>query len=162
MRNITAVVILIFLAVLSGCEKKIPAIGSTAPDFVLKDLNGKPVSLSDYRGKVVVLEFWATWCPPCSSAVPDLIDLYVKYKNRGGVLLAVSVDEDVFALKSFVKAYGIIYPVLFDDKNIDDMYGIHNIPTTLIIDREGRLVKKHLGYTPHMYEILSEDIEALL
>jgi len=162
MKKTLAVIVLVFFVLLSGCEKKVPRVNSPAPDFILKDIEGKSVRLSDYRGKVVVLEFWATWCPPCKLAIPEFNSLYEKYIGREFEVLAVSIDEDSSGLRSFAKEYGISYPVLADNKNVAELYGITNIPTTIIINKEGIISNKHLGYVPGMAELLSEDIEALL
>jgi peroxiredoxin len=154
--------IIIFFAALSGCEKAPRPPEGTAPEFVLKDTGGKSVRLSDYRGKVVLLEFWATWCPPCKLAIPDLNELHERYKGKDFALLSISVDDSLDTLKPFVEEYGIKFPVLVNDAEVERLYGIINIPATLIIDKEGNIAGKHLGYVPGTKEMLTKEIEELL
>jgi len=112
-----------------------------APDWQLPGLDGKTVKLSDFKGKVVVLNFWATWCPPCRKEIPDLIALHKKHGNDL-VVVGVSLDENgPAAVKSFVAKNGINYPVVMGDQRTASAYGgITAIPTTFVIDREGRIV----------------------
>lgn len=135
-----------------------------APDFTLSDVSGKKVTLSEFRGKVVLLEFWATWCPPCKDAVPEINKIYEKYKNKGVQVLAISVDQggDVaLKLNSFVKEHQVNYPVLIDDKKVNVSYGVTNVPVAFIIDKEGKVAKKHVGFMEELSEKISQDIEAL-
>lgn len=155
--------ILICLAALAGCEKATPPPPEgAAPDFALKDIDGNKVRLSDYKGKVVLLEFWATWCPPCKLAIPDLNDLHEKYTGEDFALLSISVDDSLDTLKSFVEEYEVKFPVLVNDEHVERLYGVINIPATFIIDREGKIESKHLGYVPGTAEMLSKEIEELL
>lgn len=141
------------------------AYGDKAPDFTLSDISGGQVSLSSLRGKVVMLEFWATWCPPCKEAVPELKAIHERYKERGFVLLGVSVDKGAdskTAVSAYVKSHSITYPVLFDDNNTNGTYSVTSIPTSFIIDKAGRIVNKRLGFIPGSTDNLSKEIEALL
>jgi thiol-disulfide isomerase/thioredoxin len=151
------------LGLLFGCTEKADQVDSTvAPGFTLQDLNGKSVSLSDYRGKVVVLEFWATWCPPCRAAIPGLETLYTKYKNQGLVILAVSMDNsaDWDFVKSFVKDYRMTYPVLKGTDAVASQYRVRAIPLLLVLDKKGNIVKQHVGF---VYEdALEKDVKELL
>ncbi|MCL4377365.1 MAG: TlpA family protein disulfide reductase [Actinobacteria bacterium] len=117
-----------------------------AEDFTLLDLNNNKISLSDFRGKVVVLNFWATWCPPCIAETPDLVELSNAYKDKGVQFLGIS-DDDVSALKKFVKDYGIEYSILLDGSvdRIMPKWGISAIPTTFILDADGEIVFKNVG-----------------
>lgn len=136
-----------------------------APDFTLTDLRGTKVTLSELRGKVVLVEFWATWCPPCKDAVPEMNKVYEKYKDKNVQVLAISVDQggDVASkLNSFVKEHRVDYPVLIDDKKVNVSYGVGNIPVAFIIDKEGKVAKKHIGFMDELSEKVSKDIEALL
>ncbi len=112
-----------------------------APDWQLEGLDGKTVQLSDFKGKVVVLNFWATWCPPCRKEIPDLIALQTKYANDL-VVVGISLDENgLSAVKSFVARTGINYPVVMGDQGTASAYGgITAIPTTFVIDRAGKIV----------------------
>lgn len=119
----------------------------SAPNWHLQNLEGKPVKLSDFRGKVVLLNFWATWCPPCREEIPDLISLQKQYGPRGLVVVGVAMDEGGAAVvQPFVKKMGINYPVVAGDQKTADAYGgIEGIPTTFVIDRSGKVVAGHEG-----------------
>jgi len=116
-----------------------PAIGSPAPDFRLMDLHGKPVSLSDYQGKVVLLNFWATWCGPCRTEMPAMEALYRSMQPKGLEILAVSVDQQGTAVtRPFQEAMGLSFPILHDeDYQIGLTYGARTLPMTFAIDRRG-------------------------
>ncbi len=120
-----------------------------APAFTLQDVNGKKISLSDYKGKVVIVDFWATWCPPCRRSIPDLIDLQKKYKNKIAVI-GISVDMDTRSdVAPFVKKNKINYKVLYATPEVVQAYGnIDAIPTSFIIDQHGNIVTQHVGLTP--------------
>ncbi len=124
--------------------------GSKAPDFTLSSVSGKDVSLSDFKGKVVIVDFWATWCPPCRKGIPDLIELQNEYKDKVAVI-GISLDREntKAGVPSFVDRMGINYPVVyFNDKVIIDFGGVNAIPTTFIIDQNGNIVKKMVGLYP--------------
>jgi peroxiredoxin len=120
-----------------------------APAWTLKDLNGKTVQLSDFKGKVVILDFWATWCPPCREEIPGFIDLQKKYHGRGLTVVGVSLDQGgPGVVSSFVKSQGINYPIVMGDDSVAQQYGdIQAIPTTFVIDPSGNIVAKHEGAT---------------
>jgi peroxiredoxin len=118
-----------------------------APPWKLMDVNGNPVTLAQFKGKVVVLDFWATWCPPCRTEIPGYVALQKKYGADGLVVVGVSVDTDgVGPVKKFIKDIGINYIVVMADDSIQDAYGpIQGYPTTFIIDRDGKIRNKKLG-----------------
>jgi cytochrome c biogenesis protein CcmG/thiol:disulfide interchange protein DsbE len=118
-----------------------------APDFTLKDASGKPVSLSDYRGQVVLLDFWATWCEPCAMEIPWFMDLQRKEKDHGLVVLGVSMDDDGWdAVKPFVAKMGMNYRIVMGNDRTAQLYGgIDALPTTFLIDRKGRIAAVHVG-----------------
>ena len=117
-----------------------------APDFVLASTNGSKIKLTDYKGKVVILDFWATWCPPCRKGIPDLIELQKNYKNDL-VIIGISVDTDTRNdVIPFMKQYGINYHIVYADNDVVQNYGsIQAIPTSFIIDKEGNIVTSFVG-----------------
>jgi cytochrome c biogenesis protein CcmG, thiol:disulfide interchange protein DsbE len=119
--------------------------GKSAEDIPL-EINGKAEKLSDFRGKVVVLNFWATWCPPCVEETPALIELNKRISNRNGVVLGVSVDEDPAAYDKFIQDHGINFPTSRDaSKKYAQDYGTVMYPETYIIDRHGKIARKVIG-----------------
>lgn len=145
---------------LIGCKADKPA--PTPTGFVLKDVSGAEFSLYEQKGKVVMIEFWATWCPPCKQAVPELNELNDRLKGKNAVLVTISIDESADDVKEFVKEYGINYTVLIDDGTVNEKFRVTNIPTTVILDKEGKVVTKHMGFTPGLGEFFYKEIEALL
>jgi thiol-disulfide isomerase/thioredoxin len=125
-----------------------------APDFKLTGLDGKPVTLAESHGKVILLNFWATWCGPCRAEIPDLVELQNKYKDRLQILGLVVDDDDQDAIKNFVSEFGINYPVAIASNDIRFQYGgIAALPTSFVLDAEGRIVQKHEGLRdPILYE----------
>lgn len=125
--------------------------GKTARDFSL-DLSGKPVRLSDFKGKVVVLNFWATWCPPCKEETPSLNHLQKYIEARNGVVLGVAADEDQEAYQRFLRDEGVIFPTYRDPATKNNSspialsYGTSIIPETYVIDRHGKIARKLIGF----------------
>jgi peroxiredoxin len=118
-----------------------------APDFSLKDADGRTVRLADFRGKVVLLNFWATWCGPCRIEIPWFVDFERRHKEQGFAVVGISMDEDGWdAVKPFVSRVGINYRVLMGNDTISQLYGgVESLPTTFLIDREGRIAAIHVG-----------------
>jgi Peroxiredoxin len=134
--------------------------GATAPDFSLADINGKTVSLSEFSGKVVILDFFASWCPPCRQEIPGFIELEQSYGAQGFAMIGVAV-EAAGAAKEFAGKTGINYPVLVDDGKVSDVYGpIRSIPTTFVIDKNGKIAKMYIG--SHEKSVFEADIKELL
>lgn len=119
---------------------------SKAPEFSLQDINGKTIKLSDHKNKIVILDFWATWCPPCRKGIPDLIKLQKKYKDQL-VIIGISLDTDTKKdVVPFAKNYGINYPVVYGNQEVVNNYGgIEAIPTSFVIDKKGNIVQSFVG-----------------
>jgi len=118
-----------------------------APDFALKDANGATVKLSDYKGKVVLLDFWATWCGPCKIEIPWFIDFEQTYKDRGFAVIGVSMDDDGWeVVKPYIQQRKINYRILVGNEEVGARYGgVDSLPTTFLIDRTGRIATIHVG-----------------
>jgi peroxiredoxin len=124
------------------------AMAGMAPSFTLTNLDGKAVSLADFRGKVVVLDFWATWCPPCKREIPDFVDLQKTYGSRGVQIIGIALDEPE-KVRAFARQNGMKYPVLLGSDEIALRYGgIEGIPTTFILDKSGKIVNRFEGFRP--------------
>jgi peroxiredoxin len=142
------VVSIIVLAVLTGCTRsdERSAASGTAPNFKLQDVNGRSVQLSDYQGKPVVLDFWATWCQPCRDSIPGMAKLQKDYADKGLVILAISLDggavEDV---RSFQKEQGMNYTVLMGTEEVASQYSVRTIPMMVVLDRTGKIQKRFIG-----------------
>ena len=136
-----------------------------APDFTFPGLDGKKVSLSDYKGKVVLVNIWATWCPPCVEEMPSMEKLYRKFKGENFEILAVSIDESgLKAVAPFMKKSRLTFPALLDSKGtIKTAYGITGIPESFIIDQQGILIKKIVGpvdwAAPKIFRFFSDLIQ---
>lgn len=166
-KNLTlAIIVVTTLLALSCTRQKRQALeGDVAPDFTLNDLRGKAVHLADLKGNVVLLEFWATWCPPCKDSIPTMNDLYKRYHEKGLILLGISVDKGqnvIETVKAFVKEHSIQYPILIDNKDVNTLYGVYSIPTIILIDKKGKIVSKNIGFSPEIESRLSSEIERLL
>lgn len=124
-----------------------------AKEFSLKDLQSKKVRLSDFRGKVVLVNFFATWCPPCRKEIPELIKIYQRNKKKEVVILGISLDaeEASFVLRNFVRVMKIPYPILIGTVEVAEDYQILGVPTTLVINQEGNIYKRFDGQIPPMH-----------
>ncbi len=124
----------------------IRATHSFAPQLSLTDLSGQKLELSSYRGKVVILDFWATWCEPCRTEIPRFVDLQNKYRNQGLQIIGISLDDDPKPVRGFYQQFKMNYPVAIGDANLAERYGgILGLPVNFVIDREGRIHAKHVG-----------------
>jgi peroxiredoxin len=132
-------------------------------EFTVKDMNGTSVRLADYQGKVILLNYWATWCGPCKLELPALVELYDAYKDKGFVVLGVSADDDAETLRTFAAEWKLKYPVLVgrDHADLLDAFGpLFGYPTSYFIARDGAVCGKHLG--PGSKEDFEKTIKALL
>ncbi len=149
------IVVLLTVFLLVGCDNstseqpltKVNPESKLAADFTLTNMQGEQVSLSQYRGKVVILNFWATWCPPCREEMPSMERLHRNYKDKGLVMLAINVDENgKQAVGQFLRKTPYSFPILLDSDNIaQNAYGVFRFPESFIIDRNGMVVKKIIG-----------------
>ncbi len=119
-----------------------------APDFTFKKVGGEKFTLSSLKGKVIILDFFATWCPPCRQEIPDFIQLKKDYEKKGLEIVGISLDKSESTVKEFYDKNGMNYIVVMGNNDIGDKYGgVSGIPTTFIIDRKGDIVNKHIGFT---------------
>jgi peroxiredoxin len=123
--------------------------GMPAPDFALKSSTGENLRLSEYRGDVVMINFWATWCGPCRQEMPLLDELYTRYERVGFSLLGVNIDDDSRRAMDMISELGVHFPVLFDNrKEVSKLYEVDAMPVTVLVDREGYVRYVHHGYKP--------------
>jgi len=147
----TAVILALLLVSVGACKSAPgPRVGELVPDFVLPRLDGKVQKLSNYRGKVVMLNLWATWCPPCIAEMPLLNDLADRYSEKGLALVGIAGDENADDVRAFVQETPLHFDVLLDPHGaVGTEYGITGYPETFLIDREGKLLAKFIGPLPH-------------
>jgi peroxiredoxin len=137
--------------------------GQPAPDFALKSSSGKNLRLSEYRGDVVMVNFWATWCGPCRQEMPLLDELYSRYQRVGFILLGVNIDDNSTKAMDMVSELGVNFPVLFDSrKEVSKLYQVEAMPVTVLIDREGTVRYVHHGYKPGYEDKYLDQIRSLL
>src|SRR5438445_12180591 len=131
-----------------------------APPFLLRDINGKISSTADWNGKVVILNFWATWCPPCREEIPELVQLQAKYKDKLLVIGASEDEDGPQKVQQFVQRFGMNYPVVMATKELIDNYGgVPALPTSFLIDPQGRVVQRHTGL--YEYEVYEREVSPL-
>jgi thiol-disulfide isomerase/thioredoxin len=165
---------LLFCFTLFGCKPKTEAkeapaasakseINQAAPPFTLESTEGKKVSLSDFKGKVVLLDFWATWCPPCKMSMPALIKLGEKMKGKDLVVIGIDLGDNPTAVKNYIKNMGIDHLILYNgNSGIEEHYNVRAIPTFYIIDQQGAIYKNYAGYYPGLENEFEKDINLLL
>ena len=134
-----------------------------APDFTLNDLNGSPFTLSQTKGKVVMLDFWATWCPPCRMSIPELKKLHGEYASKGLELVSISLDDKIETVRNAVAAEGIKHRQLFaGESNAPALYAVRGIPMFVLIDKQGNVVRIWTGFTETMSTEWRTEIDRLL
>lgn len=129
------------------------------PEFDLKDTAGRKVSSAQLRGKVVLLDFWATWCAPCKREMPGYEDLYRRYKNRGLAVVGIAADSDPRVVSRFGRRLGITYPLLVNGMDVQ-RYGVEGLPTTILVDRSGLVTKKVVGF--EYTAVIERDLRPLI
>jgi len=158
MNQVLKVILLIILTsmiLITGCSA--PEIGKSAPSFQLTDINGKSVSLSDFQGKPVLINFWATWCAPCLFEMPYIQEVYDEWAERGLVILAINIGESPSRVENFMHYFNFSFPVLMDmKKNVTAKYNVIGYPTTYFIDGDGIIRDIKIGPFRSVAEI--EDI----
>jgi peroxiredoxin len=152
-------------ALLLGANAAVPAVATkaAAPDFTLRTMEGPNLRLQEQRGRVVLVNFWATWCGPCRQELPQLNKLYDKYRGSGFVLLGVNIDDDARTATELATKLGVRFPVLLDtDKKVSRQYDMSAMPATLMIDRDGRVRYIHRGYRDGVEQTYDQQIRELL
>lgn len=137
--------------------------GRAAPDFALKSSSGANLRLSEFRGDVVMINFWATWCGPCRQEMPLLDELYTRYQRVGFNLLGVNIDDDSRRAMQMIEELGVNFPVLFDaQKEVSKLYEVEAMPVTVLVDREGNVRYVHHGYKPGYEDKYLDQVRSLL
>lgn len=138
-------------------------ISGPAPDFTLKSNTGKNIRLSDLRGQVVMINFWASWCGPCRQEMPILDDLYKRYSKLGFTLIGVNVEQDSSKANAYLKDIPVSFPILYDTGNLTSkLYNVNAMPTTVMVDRNGNMRFIHHGYKPGYENDYKKQIKALI
>jgi len=154
-RIVTVAVVVLTLVLLTvGCSSPAPQVDKQAPDFQLLNLEGQAISLSDFRGKPVFLNFWATWCGPCRQEMPLIQEIFEEQSDTGLVILAIDISEAPSTVKDFIQSGNFSFPVLLDtNQDVALEYNIRAIPTTFLIDKDGIIQEIKVGAFSNMIEI---------
>ncbi len=147
MKKIQPLILIAMMILGTAALCRAQATGGTPPDFTATDISGTSLTLSDLKGKVVLLDFWATWCPPCRVEVPHLIDIQKRFGERKFVLISVSLDRDLDAARKFVKEKGMDWVHIIDReaaRKLAEKYQVEYIPSTFVIDRKGKIAASQL------------------
>ncbi len=148
-----------------GCHRmpawQLATSGKIAPDFNVTDLDGRKLTLSDYKGKVVLLDFWATWCAPCRAEIPHFVEMQTTYGPQGFQVIGISMDDDAKPVREFYREFKLNYPVAVGDDKLADSYGgVLGLPVNFIIDRDGHIYSKHIGATSA--SVFNQEVSDLL
>lgn len=154
---VVVAVTLVAVTVLSANTAKVATVGQPAPDFTLRTVDGEQISLSQFKGKPVIINFWATWCPPCRLEMPALEEISHQAAEKGFVLLAVNQEEDAVTVKSFFTQNHYDYlSVLDHDGSVSTMYQVSGIPTSIFVDADGIVRDMHTGTMPDTQQFLDK------
>lgn len=134
----------------------------SAPDFRLKDVDGNEVVLSKLRGRVIFLDFWASWCGPCRNSIPSVEQLYQKFKSKKVLFYGINLENNPSRAKNFAKNSGINYKILNGDRKTTDSFGVRGIPAFFIIDKEGKIAASYVGFDPSLSSVWETEIKKLL
>jgi peroxiredoxin len=157
--------LLLWATLLAGAGAAAAAVqpAATAPDFTLRSMDGPNLRLAEQRGRVVMVNFWATWCGPCRQEMPHLNKLYDKYRDSGFVLLGVNIDDNARKATDLAVRLGLKFPVLLDtDKTVSRLYDMGSMPATVLIDRDGKVRHLHHGYRDGVELTYDQQVRALL
>jgi len=147
---------------LPHCAKEKKSSPGLAPDFTLKTIDGQEITLSKLKGKVVLLDFWATWCGPCRESIPHLIQLYKAYRENGFEMIGISLDKgDAAVVRNFAKSMDIPYPIVMATEEVARDYRVTSIPTTFFIDKEGKIREKIPGFNSTIAQQMNSKIADL-
>ncbi len=159
-----ACVVLIFCMAGCGSSRRPEPTGppKPAPEFALSSLAGEPVHLEDFRGKTVLIDFWATWCGPCRDSIPYYEHLYEGYRASGFAVVGIDEDANAGDVRAFAKKNGMTYPILLDpDRRIFDAYGVDGLPTAFWLDAQGRIRRQWAGFDSRTASEISQELGAL-
>ncbi len=163
MKSLIALIAICLIAAPSYAKSKHEELSGPAKDFTLKSDSGKNVRLSDLRGNVVMLNFWASWCGPCRQEMPLLDALSQRYSSAGFTFVGVNVESDTKAANAFLKDTPVSFPILFDKTSkVSETYKVEAMPSTVLIDCDGNLNYLHRGYTPGDEKVYKKRVKALL
>jgi peroxiredoxin len=163
MRSKNYVIALLFSILAASSLASSGMEGRLAPDFALRSSTGENLRLSEYRGDVVMINFWATWCGPCRQEMPLLDELYTRYQRVGFNLLGINIDDDSRRAMQMIDELGVSFPVLFDArKEVSELYEVEAMPVTVLVDREGTVRYVHHGYKPGYEEKYLDQVRSLL
>lgn len=161
MKQSIAILCLIVCIFCVVCTNKNSKPTGTANDFTLKSLDGDEYTLSNLKNQVIIVDFWATWCPPCRKEIPHLIEIYNKYKDNGLIILGISTEEKG-TLEAFRREYNINYPILLGTNEVFQKFGVSSIPHTLFIDKKGKVRKVQIGYADELIPVFEALLDTLI
>ncbi|MEO8512458.1 MAG: TlpA disulfide reductase family protein [Ignavibacteria bacterium] len=165
MKPLLITLIFVFCLFLNSLNVNSQELNSKAPDFTMSDINGNSISLADLKGKVVLIDFWASWCVPCKKSMPHIIELYNNRTDSLFTVIAVNVDEEKSKINEFAGSINVTFPfpVIFDkESKLPSIYSVEGMPTTVIIDKEGIIRFKETGFTSEVKEKMDSKIKELL
>lgn len=163
MKNMMLPVLLSLGLMVGAATTQAKEMNEPAPDFTLKSRSGENLRLEDFRGQVVMLNFWASWCGPCRQEMPLMDDIYEQYKDLGFTVLAVNVDENREEAHRFLDKVPVSYPILYDpESRVSEQYNVQAMPTTVMIDRNGQARFLHYGYQPGYEDDYEKQIRQLV
>ena len=158
-KKLIGITIALSILTISCGKKDTPAIDTGG--FNLKSIDGEQINLSDYKGRVVIIDFFATWCPPCKREVPHLVSMYNENKDRGLIILGISLEDET-TLKNFKDEFHVAYQILLGTQEVFEKYGVQPIPHTLFIDKKGKTRKVQVGFAPELTPEFESLVQTLL